>query len=69
MNNTEIFIEYLPFFVPLILLQLILMLVAAVHILKHPNYRFGNRILWLIVVVFLQLFGPILYFTIGKGED
>lgn len=69
MNNTEIFIEYLPFFVPLILLQLILMLVAVVHILKHPNYRFGNRILWLIVVVFLQLFGPILYFTIGKGED
>jgi len=68
MNHSEIFIEYLPFFIPLILLQLLLMVVAIVHIIKHPHYRFGNRIFWLLLVILLQFFGPIFYFTIGKGE-
>ncbi len=69
MNNTEIFSEYWPFLIPLIILQFALMITAVVHILKHPRYRLGNRTLWLIVVVLFQMVGPILYFAIGRGED
>lgn len=63
------FMEYLPFIIPIILVEFILMLTALVHVLKHQNYRFGNRILWVIIVVVLQIIGPILYFTIGRGEE
>ena len=69
MNNTDIFSEYWPFLIPLIILQFALMITAVVHILKHPRYRLGNRTLWLIVVVLFQMVGPILYFAIGRGED
>jgi len=69
MNGTELFLEYLPFFIPLIILEFILMFTAVVHVWKHPKYRFGNQVMWLIIVIVLQLIGPILYFTIGKGED
>jgi len=61
--------EYLPFLIPVALVELILMLTALVHVLRHKKYRFGNRILWIIVVVFFEIIGPILYFTIGRGEE
>lgn len=61
--------EYLPFLIPVIIIELILMLTALVHVLRHKNYRFGNRILWVIIVVAFQILGPIFYFTVGKGED
>ena len=62
-------IEYLPFIIPIVLVELILMIVALVHLLKHRNFRFGNQIMWVLIVVFLQIIGPILYFTVGRGEE
>lgn len=61
--------DYLPFFIPLIILQLILAITALIHVIKHPQYRFGNKGLWIIVVVALQIVGPVIYFTLGKGEN
>ena len=61
--------EYLPFLIPIILVELALMLTALIHVLKHPKYRFGNRVLWIVIVVALQIIGPILYFTVGRGEE
>ncbi len=68
-HSIETLVEYLPFLIPIILIELVLMLTALVHVLRHQKYRFGNRILWVILVVVLQIVGPILYFTIGRGED
>jgi len=65
----EKLMEYLPFLVPILLVELILMVTALIHVLKHKNYRFGNRILWVILVVAVQIIGPILYFTVGRGEE
>lgn len=62
-------IEYLPFIIPIVLVELILMVIALIHLLKHRNFRFGNQIMWILIVVFLQIIGPILYFTIGRGEE
>lgn len=69
MNNFDFFIEYLPFFIPLIILQLILAVTALIHVIKHPQYRFGNKGLWIVVVVAFQIVGPVIYFTLGKGEN
>lgn len=62
------FIEYLPFLIPLIIIQLSLQVFALVHLLKHPNYKFGNKALWIIVVLLGQLIGPIVYFTFGRED-
>lgn len=61
--------EYLPFLIPLFLLQVSLALIALVHILKHPNYRFGNKMLWIPLVLLIQILGPILYFALGRGDE
>ncbi|NLJ74802.1 MAG: PLDc_N domain-containing protein [Firmicutes bacterium] len=61
--------EYLPFFIPLILAELILAISALVHVLRHPNYRFGSKAMWIPVVLFVQIIGPIVYFVFGRGEE
>ncbi|TQX29796.1 PLD nuclease N-terminal domain-containing protein [Clostridioides difficile] len=65
----ENLMEYLPLLVPVIILDLILIIPALVHVLRHPNYKIGNKAIWIIVVLFISLIGPILYFTIGRGEE
>lgn len=69
MNGLEVLKEYLVFFIPLIILQFILAITAFVHVLKNPKYRWGNKAMWIIIVLFIQIIGPIIYFTFGKGED
>ncbi|MDN3954600.1 PLDc N-terminal domain-containing protein [Sporolactobacillus laevolacticus] len=61
--------DYLPFLIPIIALELILALSALIHILRHRSFRFGNMFIWIIIVLFFQIIGPIIYFTIGRGED
>jgi len=65
----EIIMEYLPFLIPLFVIQLGLMIAALVHIFKHTTYKSGNRVLWVIISICVNILGPILYFVIGKGDD
>lgn len=65
----ETLLQYLPLLIPVIALELILMITALVHVLRHPRYRCGSRVLWILVVVFVQIIGPVLYFVIGRGDD
>lgn len=64
----EIFREYLPFLIPVIILQLVLAITAILDIRKHKKFRFGSTPFWLFIVIFLNIIGPILYFTIGKVD-
>jgi len=68
MNDISFLMDHLALLIPLIILQLILMITALVHVIRHPNYRFGNKGMWIIIVVLLQIIGPVFYFVFGKGE-
>ena len=61
--------EYLPFLIPLALIQCGLMVASLVHVLRHDTYRFGSRPLWIVLCLVVSIIGPVLYFAIGKGED
>ena len=61
--------EILPLLVPVLLVDIALAVAAVRHILRHPRYRFGNRAMWLVIVVVLLFFGPIIYLVFGKGEN
>ena len=62
-------VEYLPFLLPLILVQFGLAITALVHVIRHPHYKFGNQIVWILVVLFIQIIGPVIYFVFGRGEE
>ena len=61
-------LQYLPILIPIAIIQLILELAALIHAVKHPKYKVGNKIIWILVILLVNLIGPILYFIIGRGE-
>ena len=62
--------EFLPFLIPLIIVQLVLLAYTTRHILTHKSYRRGSRGLWLAVsIIGMQFWGPVLYFALGKETN
>lgn len=49
-------------------MQFIFSLVAMIDIVKRRRFKCGNMAIWIIVVLFLQFIGPVLYFAIGREE-
>lgn len=67
MNITHAeFTELLPFLIPLIILQLILMITALVMILKQEHFKYLNKLTWAIIVIVFNLIGPIIYFVLER---
>ena len=64
----QMILEFLPFLIPFILLQVGLTVASLVSAIRRENFRRGNKVLW-IVVSFISIIGPILYFTLGRGDD
>lgn len=62
--------ELLPFLIPLIIVQFILLAVTLRHIFTHKTYKRGNRTIWVIVAIIgMEFIGPILYFLLGKEDS
>lgn len=67
MNITE-FQQYLPFFAPLLLLQLGLMVAALVDWARRKRTR-GPKWLWLLVILAVSTIGPVIYLLAGRVEE
>ncbi len=59
--------QYLPFLIPILILQLGLMAVALLDLVRRERTR-GPKWVWAVVIVVINLFGPILYFMFGREE-
>ncbi len=61
--------EMLPFLIPLIIAEIILLTVTLRHIFTQKNYKRGNRTLWVIVAIIgMEFIGPVIYFLLGKED-
>lgn len=58
----------LPIIIPLGILEVGLTIAALIHIFTHKTYKTGNRILW-VILSFVSIIGPVLYFIIGRGDE
>lgn len=65
----EMLMEYLPFLIPAVIAELVLAIVALVHVIKHPHYRFGNQVMWILIVLLFQIIGPLVYLFFGRGDN
>jgi hypothetical protein len=61
--------QILPLIIPLIALQLALMGVGLFD-LTRPDRRVkgGNKLVWGLVIAFVQFFGPLVYFLFGRED-
>jgi hypothetical protein len=59
--------QLIPFLIPIVLIQLALMVVALVDLARRERTR-GPKWVWVLVIVFVNLIGPIVYFVLGREE-
>jgi hypothetical protein len=60
--------ELIPLLIPLFILQLILLIVALVDLARRPTTR-GPKWAWVLVILFVNIIGPIIYFVLGRQEE
>ncbi|HEU4671394.1 MAG TPA: PLD nuclease N-terminal domain-containing protein [Candidatus Limnocylindrales bacterium] len=54
---------------PIIILQLGLMVAALIDLDRSDRrVRGGSKIVWALIVVFVNVIGPIVYFLVGRDE-
>ena len=61
--------EIMPFLIPLIITELLLLIITLRHILTHDTYRRGTRTMWMVItIVGIEFIGPLWYFLLGKED-
>jgi hypothetical protein len=62
--------QIIALLIPIVLIQLGLM-IAALYDLERPErtVRGGSKLVWALVIVFLNILGPIVYFVAGRDES
>ncbi|MGO9179889.1 MAG: PLD nuclease N-terminal domain-containing protein [Candidatus Limnocylindrales bacterium] len=59
----------LPLVLPLVILQLVLMVLAAVDLFRDERHvRWVSKPIWALVIVFVNIVGPLVYFFIGRED-
>jgi uncharacterized membrane protein len=59
----------LPFILPVLLIELGLMVFALVDVVKRKRVRGDNKVVWILIIILVNLIGPIIYLAIGRKED
>jgi len=62
------FSQILPLLIPIILLQFGLLLFALVDLARRAQTR-GPKWVWLLVILFISIIGPIIYLMAGRQEE
>lgn len=65
----QLFTDYIAIILPLIILQLILLVTAIVHLVRNDRLSQSNKIIWALVIIFVNIIGPIIYLIFGRKED
>ena len=56
--------------VPIVLIQLGLMIAALIDLEREDRrVRGGSKLVWALVIVFVNVIGPIVYFVAGREES
>lgn len=57
----------IPFLIPILLIQFGLIVAALLDLARREKTR-GPKWLWVLIILFVNLIGPIIYFLIGRED-
>jgi hypothetical protein len=58
----------LPLLIPVILLEFGLLIWALLDVIRREHVTGGNKVVWILVIVLVNIIGPIVYFLFGRKE-
>ena len=62
----DLIMRMLPILIPLVIIGAVLMIVGIISVVKKPN-PWGEKIIWLLIIIFFDVIGPVIYFALGSG--
>ena len=60
--------KYLPLVIPILAVHWILAIVALVDLKKRSKVRFNSKLLWVLIIVLIEIFGSVVYF-LARGDE
>jgi hypothetical protein len=69
MKEMETLVQMLPYMVPLIILEVVLLVVALLDLARRKHVTGGNKIIWVLVTVCIHIIGPVIYLLAGRKEE
>jgi len=59
---------YIPYIIPIVLIQLGLMAFALMDLIRRERTK-GPKWMWAIIIVAVNIIGPVVYLLAGKDES
>ena len=66
-NVLKTLMGFLPLLIPIVLLELGLMIFALIDLIRRERTK-GPKWLWAIIIVCINLIGPVVYLLVGREE-
>lgn len=60
--------QLLPLLIPVVIVQVILLVVSLLDLRKQAATR-GPKWMWAVIIIFVNIVGPILYFVLARKEE
>jgi len=67
MEEVKTFWDYLPYLIPVLLLQLGVAIFCLIDLARRDRTK-GPKWMWAIIIILGQLIGPLVYLLIGREE-
>jgi len=67
LDSLKTIIDMLPLLIPLFVIQIALMVIALVDVIRRERVR-GNKVVWIVIIVLINVIGPIVYLLFGRQE-
>jgi hypothetical protein len=63
----ENLIDWIPYLIPIILIQVALMIFALVDLVRRERTN-GPKWMWALIIIFTNFIGPVVYLFVGREE-
>jgi hypothetical protein len=58
--------DALPYLIPLAVVEIVLLFIAIIDLDRRQYVTGNNKLVWVLVIVFIGIIGPIVYFLFGR---
>lgn len=69
MDKTAVLQQILPLLIPVAIIQFGLLIAALIDLSRPTRTTRGPKWVWALVIVFVNLIGPIVYFAAGRKDE
>ena len=62
-------IKFFAAVIPIVILNLVMIIWCISDLTKRKSFKLLDKRIWIVVILFIQLIGPLAYLLLGRGDD